>query len=278
MVLLDAWEFGSVRCYMSHVVVGSSAKTSHKMENFQLPAPISLSLSHPLLYLPPAHANLNHHPPATAVHWFLLLSDLDRHGTTRARTHTYANSRDHIAFLTLHLSLSSTPTALVPLYVVSRVHLSNAPLCLSSSLPPLAVWAEGTLRVRTPAPSVHSSCSVTQAISLEPAAIFPPTVTSERRNLVTTVGGIAAGWQDRLLRVGGGAHTEKCLHKKQRRRLWPVGWCVSGISAGELNVRLALCFLFSVTLMCHEPGLWYLLSVSFLVLFSAMCMTCHFRF
>lgn len=196
MVLLDAWEFGSVRCYMSHVVVGSSAKTSHKMENFQLPAPISLSLSHPLLYLPPAHANLNHHPPATAVHWFLLLSDFDRHGTTRARTHTYANSRDHIAFLTLHLSLSSTPTALVPLYVVSRVHLSNAPLCLSSSLPPLAVWAEGTLRVRTPAPSVHSSCSVTQAISHEPAAIFPPAVTSERRNLVTTVGGIAAGWQD----------------------------------------------------------------------------------
>lgn len=87
-----------------------------------------------------------------------------------------------------------------------------------------------------------------------------------RRKLITALGGIAAGWEETEWEwVGGGAHTEKCLHKKLCRRLRPVGWCVCGISAAELNVRLALhfafcflsCFKVSERVAVNRGGLWY---------------------
>lgn len=93
---------------------------AHRMENLYLLAPISLSSSHPLLQLPPAHANLNHPPPATAVHWFLLLSLPSLNSEPEA--HIYANKHDHT---TARSCLSHTP----PL-AIFRTHSSPPTLSL----------------------------------------------------------------------------------------------------------------------------------------------------
>jgi len=137
---------------------------THRTEN------LSLSSSHPLLRLPPAHANLNHPPPASAVHSFLLLSDSTERRTRGA--HMYANKHDHT---TARSCLSHTP----PL-AIFRTHSSPPTLSLflrcctscllyiclpCSSLARLpsffpisgpVVCTEVSLHVRGSSPSLHS--------------------------------------------------------------------------------------------------------------------------
>lgn len=155
---------------------------AHKTENLHLPAPISLYNSNPLLHLPPAHANLNHHPPATAVHSFLLLSDFTKCRTRGA--HIYANKHDHTGArhclshtppLAIFHTHSSPPTlSLFLCFFLSVLHLPA--VLLAAQLPSpsffptsgLVVWTEVSLHVRRPPPLLQNRqrYSVTRVVFL----------------------------------------------------------------------------------------------------------------